>query len=147
MAGFNNYGYGYGYNNYPNPTQGFYQNGLQQNQFYQGQNQQPVSDGLIYVHGIEGANAFQLPPNVNRVILWDDTEDQYYVKGYDNMGKPRVLAWNDVFPHKVEEKPANQNSSYEDMSKYVTKDYLESIISELSVGERGRIVRSNEHDA
>lgn len=87
---------------YPNYAQ------LQQTQNYQQMSQpQPQqvngSNGLPYVHGIEGAHAFPMPQGVNRIILWDDTVDSFYIKGYDDMGKPKVLAWNDFTPH-VEEK-------------------------------------------
>lgn len=149
MAGYMNNGGGY-YNPYPSVSTG-YPNyvQLQQMQNYQ-QMQQPQpqqtngSNGLPYVHGIEGAHAFPMPQGVNRIILWDDTVDSFYIKGYDDMGKPKVLAWNDFTPH-VEEKvePVEANDS----TKYVTKEYFEKVLSELKIGDKGRIVRSNEHDA
>lgn len=88
MAGYMNNGGGY-YNPYPSISTG-YPNyvQLQQMQNYQ-QMQQPQpqqtngSNGLPYVHGIEGAHAFPMPQGVNRIILWDDTVDSFYIKGYD----------------------------------------------------------------
>ena len=106
----------------------------------------PGPNGLRYVHGIEGAYAYSMPPGENQVILWDDTEDSFYVKGYDNMGKPKVLAWNDFRPH-VENKKPQQQQRQVDMSQYLTKKDLDKIISQLTIGEQGRIVRVNEHDA
>ena len=108
--------------------------------------QQPGSDGLPYVHGIDGAYAFSMPNGVQKIILWDDTVDSFYIKGYDNMGRPKILAWKDftdhVEPEKEEAKPPEI-----DTSKYLTKDDLIKFVKRLSVGERGRIVMSNEHDA
>lgn len=144
MPALNNYmGYA-GFNPYQNTG---YQFQYPQQVYAQ---QQPTanSDGLIYVHGIEGANAYQIPAGVSKVTLWDDTDDCFYVKGYDPTGKPRILAWNDYKAHVVEEaKPAAAEAPQIDMSKFVTKDDLNQVISELMVGERGRIVRNNEHDA
>ena len=98
----------------PNPQQ------YVQNMNYQ---QPPVH----YVHGIAGANAFQLPNGVDKVTLWDEDDNCFYVKGYDNNGIPRILAWNDYFPHKepqVEEKQV-------DMSIYATKDDIKSMLASL----------------
>lgn len=149
MAGYMNNGGAY-YNPYPSVSTG-YPNyvQLQQMQNYQ-QMQQPQpqqtngSNGLPYVHGIEGAHAFPMPQSVNRIILWDDTVDSFYIKGYDDMGKPKVLAWNDFSPH-VEEK--TEPTEPENPSEYVTKEYFDKVLRELKIGEKGRIVRSNEHDA
>ena len=113
------------------------------------QQAQTGSNGLPYVHGIEGAYAFPMPAGVNQIILWDDTVDSFYIKGYDNMGKPKVLAWNDFHPHVEEQKPSPEPAAPQpiDVSKFVTKDDLNEALSQLSIGESGRIVRVNEHDA
>ena len=129
---------------YPNYAQFQQMQNYQQTQQMQPQSVQNGSNGLPYVHGIEGAHAFPMPQGVNRIILWDDTVDSFYIKGYDDMGKPKVLAWNDFAPH-VEEK--TEQSGAEDSSEYVTKDYFEKVLRELKIGDKGRIVRSNEHDA
>ena len=80
----------------------------------------------VYVHGIDGANAYQLPPGVNRQILWDDTDDCFYVKGYDNTGRPRVEAWNDYTPHQQQQVEASV-----DMSAYVTRNELEEFLADF----------------
>lgn len=145
MAAYNNYvGYA-GFNPYQNTGYQF----QYPQQLYTQQQSAPNSDGLIYVHGIDGANAYQIPAGVSKVTLWDDTEDCFYVKGYDATGKPRILAWNDYKAHVVEE-PATSSSAAApqiDTSNFITKDEFNKILSELIVGERGRIVRNNEHDA
>ena len=111
------------------------------------QNQQPYSNGsngLIYVHGLEGAHAYVMPTGVDRVILWDDTDDRFYIKGYDDMGKPKIIADNDFFPH-VESKGIK--SELTDSTGYVTMDYLDKVLGKLKIGDNGRIVRIDEHDA
>lgn len=168
MAGFNNYYNGYnGYNGYMPPTNTW---GNTTTGYPQQQPQQ--TDYREFVHGRAGADAYQLKPGVNMQILWDDEVDRFYVKGYDNSGRPRVLADNDFFPH-VEPEPQAANI---DLSNYATKDDIRQMITEafqqqipqmkapdmsnyvtvqqfnqelgnLSVGNGGRIVRNNESNA
>lgn len=147
MPAFNNYGPYQNY--YPSATPTTVVPNAMPNGYSipQQQAMPPVPNTLNYVHGIEGAYAFTMPPGVNQIILWDDTEDYFYVKGYDNMGKPKVLAWNDFKPHVENKKQQLQQVRQPDMSQYVTKKDLEKIIGQLTIGEQGRIVRMNEHDA
>lgn len=116
-----------------------------------------------YVTGIEGANAYQMPPGVGQMILWDTDSDCFYIKKLDEIGRPRVVAWKDFSDHVIPA-PENQNGSdaqqsvdmsvyptkkdLEDMlekynmTNYLTKDEFEKALSQLCVGERGRIVRN-----
>ena len=142
-SGMNNYG---GFNNNQN-NYGMYNNVPAQNYQMPAQVGQVGSDGLPYVHGIEGAYAFPMPQGISKIILWDDTNDSFYIKGYDNMGKPKVLAWNDFVPHSEPEKKETTVTTNVDTSNFVTKEYLDHVIKQLSVGERGRIVIASEHDA
>lgn len=115
---------------------------------YYYQNYNPYE--LKYVIGIEGANAFQLPPGVDKMILWDADNDSFYIKKLDEMGRPRVVAWKDFFDH-VE--PTKQESVVETAShgEYLTRtdaeELINKILSQLIVGERGRIVRADELDS
>ena len=132
-------------------------------------NQVPMQqDGRRYVTGRAGADAYQMQPGESEVILWDDDARRFYIKGYDEKGRPRVLEDNDYSPHVDPETP--QNSL--DMSNYATKDDIKAImadtlkkvkppnmngyvtleefnkaLSELSVGSGGKVVRSGESDA
>ena len=144
------------YNSYPNqgvanprviPSPG---PGVNVNAGWVGYNQAPQqsSDGKVYVSGRAGADAYPLPMGVNYMILWDTESRRFYEKGYDNNGIPRVLTDNDYGPH-VEPEPARQQNV--DMSGYATKDDIQKmrndfdrILSELAVGNGGRIVRMNE---
>ena len=147
MVGYNAYGNMNGYNGLNNGMN----NGMN-NAYYNNipQNfntpQQTGSDGLPYVHGIDGAYAFPMPNGAQKMILWDDTVDSFYIKGYDNMGRPKVLAWKDFVDHTEPEKSETAPLDF-DTSNFLTKDDLIKFVKKLSVGERGRIVIANEHDA
>lgn len=132
MAGYNNYGY-------PYPSVDTTQtNGVNYVPRYSGM---PT---MVYVNGIEGANAYQMPNGVTEQILWDADKDIFYVKKLDQMGRPRVVAVKDYFDHVEPEKTEPTTQPDIDLSKYVTKDDLNKIIQELTVGLGGRIVRNNE---
>lgn len=124
--------------------------GVNVNAGWNGYSQAPQqsSDGKVYVSGRAGADAYPLPMGVNYMILWDTESNRFYEKGYDNNGIPRVLADNDYGPH-TEPEPVHQSNV--DMSGYATKDDIQKmrndfdrILSELAVGNGGRIVRMNE---
>lgn len=181
MPAFNNF------SNIPNYTYG-YQPG---NQFqyqpttggnyawgggYQNQQPQPQQNNDHYVYtdyvsGRAGADAYQMPPNVNKVWLFDNDTNRFYIKTYDNNGRPRVMEDNDFSPH-VDPEPTINNTPQIDLSPYATKADLEQMfnnvmkniqipnltnyvtqndldreLSGLSVGNGGRIVRANEPNA
>lgn len=145
----------YPYNNFGPVQQGYYVN---QNQY-----QPQTNTQLIYVHGREGANAYQLPPGVTKQILWDDEVDRFYIKAIDEYGRPKIIADNDFFPHHEDTKMEGALSNVDlsdyptrkdleeflgkfDTSAFVTKKYFEDALNNLSLGAQGRIVR-NEHNA
>lgn len=161
MAGYNNYGY-------PNQMSGYTGNnmfGLSPQDIikYFEQGRLQWND---FVHGRAGAEAYQLPPGVFRAKLWDDETNRFYVKGYDNDGRPRILDDNDFDTH-IEPEPITQpqidlsnyatkadiqamigeafrNIRFPNMDGYVTQDYLNNRLSGLCVGSGGRIVSENE---
>lgn len=124
--------------------------------------QYPMQQGtqLHYVHGLAGANAYQMPPGVTEDILWDDEKDSFYIKKLDEMGRPKVVAHKDFFDHVEPETPPEpekqdlskyvtredlaQMLSQIDLSSFLTKDHLDKILNELVVGERGKVVRKHE---
>lgn len=150
------YSYNSGYNGYQNPQP------------------TPVRDNhwiyRDYVTGRAGAEAYQMPNGVNEVLLFDNDTDRMFVKGYDNNGRPRILEDSDISTHIDPEpspiQPSVDLSHYatkEDIQKmindaigglsqtnlasYVTQTELTKALSELSVGNGGRIVRNNEPNA
>jgi hypothetical protein len=173
---YNGYSTGYqnnniGYNNlmYPNNNQQYNQ------QYTQQYGQQPSRDDhfqwIDYVNGRAGADAYQLPTGVNKALLFDNDYNRFFIKSYDNNGRPRIFEDNDYCPHVEPEPVAQQNidlSAYatkEDirnmvsqalgsiqiptpkMDGYVTMDTFNKVIDGLSVGNGGRIVRNNEQNA
>ena len=56
------------------------------------QTMQPPRDGLIRVTGMDGAKAYQLPPN-SAVALFDGGQDVFYVKTTDGAGFPTIKAY------------------------------------------------------
>lgn len=147
-------------NNYNQPQ------GPQMQQVPQMQQSQAQADDRVFVAGRLGADAYQLQPGVNVQVLWDDDTDRFYIKGYDEKGRPRVLGDFDFQPH-VESDSLQVGP---DMSQYATKDDIKNMISEalkknknngnyvtmdffnktlsgLCVGNGGKVVRSDESDA
>lgn len=79
----------------------------------QPQQQIPIQSNIEYVNGIEGAKAFILPPNAQKLLL-DSDNTFFYIKTTDMQGKPSVKrfryidvdAEQKVEPQK-DEKPLN----------------------------------------
>ena len=147
--------------------------GFQQNGFNP---MPPQADNRVFVTGRAGADAYQLPPGVNMQILWDDSVDRFYVKGYDENGRPRVIADNDFQTHVEPEvaapdldmsryatkddinamiteainnavKEATKKTKAPDMKNYITREYLDQQLAGLCVGSGGKVVRADESDA
>lgn len=137
---------------------------------YQDQTPQQVPDERVFVTGRAGADAYPLPRGVNRMVLWDNDYDRFYIKGYDNNGRPRVLGDFDFQQHvepeaatpqidlsayatkadiaqMIEDSMKKVSQNQPNMGKFVTMKYLDQALSELSVGNGGRIVRNNESNA
>lgn len=70
---------------------GYHQQVPQPNWYYQPTTTQPIN-GLVSVTGIEGAKAYQLPPN-SSMPLFDKDNDILYVKTTDAAGYPTVRAF------------------------------------------------------
>lgn len=111
------------------------QNGSRMNVY-----QQPNLIFHAFVQGIEGARAFQMPYGYNTAILWDTESDLFYVKKIDSMGRPyieKTCHYEDVEPEPATA-PIAQNI---DTTQFITKEYFDQVLSQLIVGEKGRVVR------
>jgi len=88
------------------------------------QQMQPQIHGFVFVTGLEGAKAYQMPPN-SEMPLFDSTNngDTMYIKTTDGAGFPPIKECL------VSEKQAPQSQSQPD---YVTHDELQSVYSNLS---------------
>ena len=82
---------------------------------------QPQKNGINWVQGIEGAKAFQLPPNSNTVLLDSENDGIFYIKVCDNIGmcSLRKFRYQEII-----DEPQQTN-------QYVTRDELMNILKEL----------------
>ena len=92
--------------------------------------QSPYTSGINWVQGIEGAKAIQLKPNDLGVFLDSENEGVMYIKTSDNVGMCtlRTFKFTEVTPTK-------ETSPQIDLSEYVKKSELESLINKMLGGE------------
>ena len=93
-------------------------------------NQQPQN--LIRVTGMDGAKAYQMPPN-SSVALFDEGEDIFYVKTTDGAGFPTVRAF--VFT------PIEINQPVKPQGDYVTREEFEELKGMIVNGKQ--FIRKN----
>lgn len=89
---------------------------------------QPVN-GLVSVTGIEGAKAYQLPPN-SSMPLFDGNQDLLYVKTTDAAGYPtiRTFRFEPMEPIEVKAEPAD----------YVTRSEFDALMAQVrELAEKG----------
>lgn len=102
----------------PNPL-------MAQSQMNQIAPQQPVS-GLTRVTGMDGAKAYQMPPN-SVVALFDDASDIFYVKSTDGAGFPTIRVF-DFFEHKQDQVVPQQTMNSEN---FATKQELQLVQNQI----------------
>ena len=89
-----------------------------------------ATNNIIWVQGIEGAKAWQLAPNSMAILLDSESDGKMYIKVTDNIGMGSLRVFN-----YVEEiaQPAQVNTinSSLDLSQYVKKDELSTLIKEI----------------
>ena len=83
--------------------------------------QQPVH-GFVYVTGLDGAKAYQMPPN-SEMPLFDAGGDVMYIKTTDGAGFPTIKVCD------VSERTGVANAQ---ASEYVTRDELQRVYADLS---------------
>ena len=83
------------------------------------------NNGIIWVQGIEGAKGYQTTPNSIVLLMDSENEGRFYIKSTDNIGMSnlRVFSYTEI---NVNTTPVNT-----DLSEYVRKDELQSLISNL----------------
>ena len=93
-------------------------------QNYVNQQRYMPTNGITWVQGIEGAKAYQLMPNTNTVLMDSENDGIFYIKIADNVGMCTLRTF------KYEE-VTNTPTQQVDMSQYVTRDELTSIIQSM----------------
>lgn len=87
----------------------------------------PQNGGIIWVSGKGEADGYLVAPN-SAVALWDTNNPVIYLRKADSTGKPSTVVYNLV---ERTDNPAPQQAAPQiDMSRYVTIDQLEEILSE-----------------
>lgn len=117
-----------------NANLGYYNNPQVKNNFssyfnnnFSGNN--TTTNNIIWVQGIEGAKAWQLNPNSMVILLDSEIEGKMYIKVSDNIGMSSLRVFNYV----EETMPSTNKETINnlDLSQYVKKDELSSLIKEL----------------
>lgn len=83
--------------------------------------QQPI-DALISVTGLEGAKAYQIPPN-SKIVLFDSDSDTFYVKTTDAGGFPTIRSFSFV--------PIEQDTSQKFVEDYVPRAEFDALVQEV----------------
>ena len=108
--------------NFPQPQQ--------QPQTAQPQPQQQVmmQSNIEYVNGIEGAKAFILPPNTQKLLL-DSDNPFFYIKTTDLQGKPSVKRFKyiDIDAEKVDTKQDDKS-----LDNYVSFDQFTQLLNDFN---------------
>ena len=112
---------------YQNPYQ------MPQSNMYMPKQLSPQNNGIIWVQGIEGAKAYQIPQNSN-IILMDSEKNRMYIKTSDNIGMCNLRIFDFT---EVTETSQGHNSvaTQLDLSQYVTRDELNNILEQLNGGK------------
>lgn len=95
-------------------------------------------NGIIWVQGEEGAKAYTVAPG-NRVCLFDSENPVVYIKSVDVNGRPLEMEVYDLV--KRDPSPVHNTDPSLDMSAYVTRDELDSIIE----ARTKEIMKRNKH--
>lgn len=90
--------------------------------------QQPTN-GLIRVTGMDGAKAYQMPPN-SVAALFDDASDIFYVKSTDGAGFPTIRIF-DFYEHREEIAAPQQPVNIQNFATKQELQYMQSQIEEL----------------
>lgn len=89
-----------------------------------------ATNNIIWVQGIEGAKAWQLAPNSMAILLDSESEGKMYIKVTDNIGMGSLRIFNYV-EEVVPLAQGNVTTNNLDLSQYVKKDELSTLIKEI----------------
>ena len=89
------------------------------------QQPRPFGNTINWVQGVEGANAFQLGPNSNAMMLDSENDGIFYIKTSDNVGMCNMRTF------KFEEITNAQQASTVDLTAYVRKDELQELLKTI----------------
>lgn len=113
-----------------------FQNYQTPNQFMPNQNRYMMQNNIVWVQGIEGAKAVQLPSNSNIMLLDSENEGIFYIKTTDNIGMYNLRLFK---YEEVTNSPKQVVTPDIDLSNYVTKDELQEILKEVKTNGKSTI--------
>lgn len=89
------------------------------------------NNGITWVQGIEGAKAWQLSPNSNIILMDSENDGRFYIKISDNVGMCTLR----VFKYEeITNQPTSAQAQSIDLSEYVKKSELETLINSILGG-------------
>lgn len=92
---------------------------------------QAFNSGITWVQGIEGAKAYQLPPNSNAQLMDSENDGIFYLKTCDGAGMCSLRTFRFEEATAVERNTVQQP----DMSQYVTREELKELLD--GIGAKG----------
>lgn len=92
---------------------------------------QQNQDHINWVQGIEGAKAWQMQPSKNTVLMDSENDGVFYIKSCDQVGMCSLR----VFKYEEVTQQMKQPSQPIDLSEYVKKSELESLIKSMVGGK------------
>ena len=119
-------------NQFMNPMQ----NQNFQNPYLSRMSPQP-QNGINWVQGIEGAKAWYLQPNSNVMLLDSENDGVFYIKVSDNVGMCTLRTFTFTETTQV---PQSSTAPEIDLSEYVKKSELESLIKSMLGGQNEQSV-------
>lgn len=81
-------------------------------------------NNIVWVQGIEGAKAFQLPANSRAQLMDSENEGVFYIKTSDDIGMCSLRSFEYT---EKENSPVASNAKL-DLSEYVRKDELQELL-------------------
>lgn len=116
-----------------NPYQGYSMG--QPNNYIQQPGNNQTNTNMQWVQGIEGAKAYQQPPNTI-TPLWDSDAQTVYLKSTDASGRPSIEPIDYVYRNRQNDNMSSKAEVVDvkshDMSTYATKDDMNVIMEELA---------------
>lgn len=133
----NNYMNGMGMNGL-NPMQNY--NMYYNKSSFPNSQESTIKGNTIWVQGYEGASAFRMEPNSLFVLLEDNLE-KMYIKSTDNIGMCNGLRRFKLIEEKDEIKKSDEST---DLSNYVRKDELQSLLLSMIPRQEVEVVNKDE---
>lgn len=99
------------------------------------------SSSIVWVQGEAGAKAYPVAAG-NSMLLMDSESEQFYIKSTDISGMPMPLR---IFSYKEVAVDAQKQGSNKDLdlSKYITRDELESRLNALKMPLNGKLKKED----